>query len=152
MIPLKLSIAQISKAARALFAAWGLFRGNQMRPTLVFSLIFLLAMPGCKSIDSLGCESMSMTTDETAMRLEVLRYVSVAMPIEQAKEIMEKHGFKCSYERDFWEVVANGQICLVCSKYTPESNWISSDLIYAYVLFEAGAVKDIVVRCIKTCL
>jgi hypothetical protein len=98
---------------------------------------------------------MKMATDEGEMRAEVLRYVKVGTPIEEAKEIMGKHGFKCVFERMetlYRQAPGPGEYCLICSKYTPDSNWISCDLVKVCFFFEAGAVTDVVVRDTKTCL
>jgi hypothetical protein len=126
-----------------------------MRSSPVLLVVFVLALSGCMSIGSRNSDPMKMSCNEAEMRSEVFRFISVGLPIEEAKEIMEKHGFDCSFEREWGTIqkdAASGQFCLVCSKYTPESTWVASNKIYVYALFEGGAVTDIVIRRVCSCL
>src|SRR2546430_9462559 len=61
---------------------------------LVF--LCLVGLVGCASTDP-TFQPMNVYTNEAEMKSEVLRYVGTGMPIDQAKEAMEKHGFTCSF-------------------------------------------------------
>src|SRR5689334_21343042 len=39
--------------------------------------------------------TMKLQFEEDAMRAEVLKYVTIGMPLEQAKQVMEANGFQC---------------------------------------------------------
>jgi hypothetical protein len=112
-------------------------------------------MSGCMSVSSWADDPLKMTTDATAMRSEVLRFISIGMRVEDAKEIMEKHGFACAFEEEkgfMQDDAVSGKLCLVCSKYPPESKWIHFDKMVVYALFEGGVIKDIVIRHFSDCL
>lgn len=94
---------------------------------------FLLAFVLCVACLS-GCVTSALLrpvpqkelhTDETAMQAEVLRFVAIGTPIEEAKKIMERDGFECDFYIDgqryiCWDVQvqleASSEAHLVCSK------------------------------------
>jgi hypothetical protein len=84
---------------------------------------------------------MKLQFDSEAMRVEVLKYLSIGMPIENAKRIMEDSGFKC---HDSWWVADPS--CVDCLAVYA-AHFMFSDEIRVFVYHEAGHVTDIKVEC-----
>lgn len=80
---------------------------------------------------------MKLQFDNQAMREEVLKHVSVGMPIETAKQLMEASGFRCE---EGWSSCLN---CLARYK----SNFFMSDEIWVLLHHEDGKLSRIEVDC-----
>jgi hypothetical protein len=120
-----------------------------------------VALQGCGTSSPLLHQTgaMHLYLDENEMKAEILRHIAVGSPIEEAKRVMETNGFTCKYERDlFGELHAHadparrGEVYLICSKYTPQSSWITSDQIKVFISFSDHKVQDVRVDHIKSCL
>jgi hypothetical protein len=83
---------------------------------------------------------MQLHFDKEEMRAEVLKYLCVGMPVENAKRIMEDSGFECE-ESDF-----DGPSFLRCSAVY-KSHLLLGDEIFVDVYHESGVVTDIKVNC-----
>jgi hypothetical protein len=90
------------------------------------------------------------------MRSEVLNHVKIDMPEQDTKKVMENHGFKVK-SVETWKGVTldfGTPIYLECSRIKPQTNpahnGIVLDEIFVYLPIEAGKVKDVKVRHIKT--
>jgi hypothetical protein len=103
---------------------------------------------------------MGLSLDTQEMKAEVLRHVGIGTPVEQAKKVMESHGFECRYDNDLREVFAadgpaEAGIYLICSKSKPQERWLDnlfmSDEIEVYFSFKDGKVSDVRVEHIATC-
>lgn len=129
----------------------------------VFLLCGCAALAGCVSLSSSATrvEPMSLHGDEAAMKAEVLRHVQPGMLVEDAKALMEAHGFKCAFERNWpWmsleQPIPEDRVELVCSKYVPQETWwhnffISSGVIVT-VQFMDGKVTEVRVRWDHCCV
>ena len=106
---------------------------------------------------------MELYLDENAMKAEVLRYVAVGMPIDEAKKVMETHGFKCSCDRVAraarWmdaDTAKQDEVYLICSKFKPQRNWLEdlclSDEIKVYFSLKDDKVSEVHVDHISCCL
>ena len=119
----------------------------------------VLAASGCATLSSSveTAPAMKLYLDDDAMKAEVLQYVRPGMPVEEARELMEKNGFQCYYGRDKNPLVVAmdrefGMFCLLCSRYKQRSWWdrlFLSDEIRVYIVFEQGQVTDIRVKHIS---
>jgi hypothetical protein len=105
--------------------------------------LFLWAFAGCFTLPNLSPPrtSMQLRFDNDAMRFEVLKYLSIGMPIENAKRIMEESGFKC---HDSW---FEGPSCLNCVAVYRMHHLFISDQIHVSLFHESGQVSDIKVDC-----
>jgi hypothetical protein len=103
---------------------------------------------------------MKLYSDEEAMRAEVLRYVAPGTPVEEARKTMEAHGFKCSFERDFWNELkpesSKDEIFLICSRHMPQEKWWRifdpDEEIRVFFSFQEGIVTAVRINRILTCL
>src|SRR5271165_5405127 len=127
-----------------------------MRAFLTFLAATFLC--GCASFPTLQPTArMDLSLDESSMRSEVLKYVKLGTPIEDAKKIMEQQGFSCSFERDHSNRDrVRHPFGLICSIMKPQSSWweslFISHEIRVSILFEAGVVTEINVTQISTCV
>ena len=130
---------------------------------MVIVLALSVAVAGCLSFSSSQTAqqgAFKLDRDEKKMREEVLTHISIGMDIEDAKEVLERGGFKCSFGREYESGGGpdgvKGTFCLVCSQFIPQKSWldsfIMSDVIKVYVHFETGKVTDVRVRHTCTCL
>jgi hypothetical protein len=138
-------------------------KGLPVRILLAFAMLSM-GLIGCvASVASLRpTPPMTLHTDEKEMRAEVLRHLSIGMPIEEAKKIMDNHGFKCQYGKgsskdSIWFADPEAEVMgLFCSKFVPQRTWwerfFFSDEIHVRIPIEDGKVKDIVVHHIPLCL
>jgi hypothetical protein len=126
--------------------------------------VFCAALCGCGASSSLLRQTppMELHLDEKEMKAEVLNHVAVGTSIDEAKKVMEAHGFKCCYDRDWWgeqwvdaDPAKRGEIYLICSKYTPQRSWwdslFLSDEIKVYFSFKDGKVSELRVKHIPCC-
>lgn len=105
--------------------------------------LFSLALAGCVTLPSL-CPprtSMKLHFENEAMRAEILKYLSVGMPIENAKRIMEDSGFKC---QEGW---FSGPAYLHCSAVYGTHHLLIADEIRVRLYHEAGKLSGIRVDC-----
>jgi len=122
----------------------------------------LLFLPACMTPGSSAPKEkqMGLSLDLKVMKAEIMRHVTIGMPIEDARCLMEKHGFKILTEQDGLAIERDGlknkSPCLICSRYMPQKSWseefIHSDEIRVYLFFEQGKVTSVQVRHIPTCL
>jgi hypothetical protein len=77
--------------------------------------------------------------DKEQMEAEVKKYISIGMPLEEAKRIMEESGFRCS--EDWCEPP-----CLSCLASTPV-NFLMVDEISIRLYHEKGVVTGLEVLC-----
>ena len=100
--------------------------------------------------------SMPLYLDEDRMRTEVLQHVQIGMPVDDAKKVMERHGFECrvdetskSFTPDFATPTH-----LRCRRVRPQDNpshqGIVLDEIFVYMPIEAGRIKAIKIRRLNT--
>jgi hypothetical protein len=105
---------------------------------------------------------MELHLDEREMAAEVLKYVQMGMPVDDAKRVMEAQGFKCCYDRDRWaemwydaDPAQRGEVYLVCSRFKPQPSWwasfFMSDEIKVFLSFKDGKVAAIRVQHIPCC-
>jgi hypothetical protein len=116
--------------------------------------LLAIVLSGCVTLSSHepAVKPMTLYRNEGEMRSEVLRHLKLGMPIEDAKTTMEAHGFTCSFGRKDWcrGPNADNPFCLICSK-TESEGFSCSQTVQVYVLFEAGAVKEVEVKVSHTC-
>jgi hypothetical protein len=135
------------------------------RLMLAFTALCCAGLAGCvtSSAVSRATPPMALHLDISEMKAEVLRHVAVGTPLDEAKGVMEAHGFKCSYgPYQDWEQSWFGggtsagqqEICLVCSKFMPQSGWLNrlffSEEIKVYFPFEGDKVTEVRVERIST--
>jgi hypothetical protein len=122
----------------------------------VKSLLLALTTPwlalGCLSPDQFSrpMDSMQLLADDEAMTQEVLRYISLGMPLNSAKIIMEQNDFRCSYrncspgERHY--LSCKGTI----SQTSTGSAFLRSagcaTIVEVRLFYEGGVVTDVQVR------
>jgi hypothetical protein len=82
---------------------------------------------------------MRLYFDNEAMRAEVLRYLSIGMPIDNAKRIMQDSGFTCK-DSQFTTPY------LHCSAVY-SSGLLISDEIHIFMRDESGRISTIEVDC-----
>src|SRR5262245_24706257 len=122
-----------------------------------------IVLGGCLSLPSSDSRAtIKLTTDTDAMKAEVLRYIHIGMPIEEAKKTMEAQGFKAVQDdwSRFWlddEQKADEQKAkLVFSKFVPQRSWVESlvrsDEVRIRVFYDAGRVTNVSVRHLPCCL
>jgi hypothetical protein len=121
------------------------------------TLLPVILLAGCASFGSYPLpRQMELTTDEAAMKAIVQQHIFVGMPVEDAKVIMQAHGFECSFEEHHcWMANEDKSItgpCLVCSRYMPNSTFVISNEIKVYLLVKEGKITDLRVEHISTCL
>src|SRR5947209_3748717 len=95
------------------------------------ALVFC-SLASCMNTSNLSSnpDRMKLYTNEDTMKAEVLKFVSVGMPIDEAQAVMEKKGFKCHYGREWFHgEPAQSVFGLICLATTPESSWVFSDEI-----------------------
>jgi hypothetical protein len=121
-------------------------------------LTVALAIGGCSTLPSSEhppAQRIGLCVDENAMRAQVLHHLSIRMPIEDARAIMEQNGFTGHFGREN-EFNTESVFCLVCSQFMPRESWLESlylsDEIRVFILFEQGKVSDVKVRQISTCI
>ncbi len=83
---------------------------------------------------------MKLLFNKDAMQAEVSKYLSIGMPIENARRIMEDSGFKC--EEEWW-----GEHCLDCVAVYRTHHLFFSDEIHVSLNHDAGRLTGIVVAC-----
>lgn len=84
---------------------------------------------------------MKLCFDNATMRMEILKYLSPGMPIENARRIMEDSGFK------FEDAFATSPPCLHCwTVYPNHSLWVS-DEIHVDLYHESGKLTEISIDC-----
>jgi hypothetical protein len=91
-----------------------------MKPYFVFAL----ALTGCALFPPLP-ETMPLHAEPEAMHAEVLRYVPIGAPVEEAKAKMVKHGFRSAADKDsgnaLWKVAEDRGRMLVFRRGGPNS-------------------------------
>lgn len=85
---------------------------------------------------------MQLHFDAAAMRAEVLKYLSVGMPIENAKRILEDSGFQCPS-------FAFGGASSLQYRAIYQTHGFVADEIWVAMDYESGVVTDIKVDCIS---
>jgi hypothetical protein len=103
---------------------------------------------------------MRLTGDELGIKTDVLRFVPIGTPVEEAKQTMERNGFACRNggEEVGAERWVGGEKCadgLVCSRRLRYESWFESlflsDDIQVYLKLENGQVRQVRVRLIPRC-
>jgi hypothetical protein len=108
----------------------------------IFPLLLGL-LAGCGTLPTLSPPrtSMKLDLDKEAMRTEILKYLSIGMPIENAQRIMEDSGFKC--QEAWWE----GERSLACVAVCRTHHLFFSDEIHVSLYHESGQLASINVDC-----
>ena len=108
---------------------------------LVVAALSLLAAAGClSSFQRSTHTSMKLYFNDDQMREEVLRYLSIGMPIENARRIMQDSGFDCD---TFWS--RSEYVCDIW--YEPKLfSWVN-DKICVKLHHSDGKLTDVVVEC-----
>ena len=114
-------------------------RGTIVRrftPCLMLAFAALCnGVAGCETSSAIlrSTPTMEFHLNESAMKAEVLRFVSLGTPIDEAKKVMEANGFECCYDHDVlgdWLAGADptkkGQVYLKCSKHRPQSIFLEN--------------------------
>jgi hypothetical protein len=84
---------------------------------------------------------MKLVCNNEAMEAEVSKYLSVGMPVENAKRIMEDSGFKCE-ESHF-----DGPPHVICSAVLTTQHLSILDNITVRLYHDAGKVTAIKAEC-----
>ena len=111
-----------------------------MRKASIGCLLILTA--GCFSSTLLQLPahtSMKLVYDEEKMKEEVLHYLSIGMPIANAKRIMKDSGFDC-------DTFSFSSDCVTCHVYY-ESHFNTADEIFVRLYHEDGKLTDVQVNC-----
>jgi hypothetical protein len=85
--------------------------------------------------------AMKRYFDNQAMREEILNYLALGMPIENAKQIMEASGFQCE-DGFLWN-----PSCLRCVAVYRAHHLFISDEIHVLFHHDAGKLSGIEVDC-----
>ena len=104
----------------------------------VLALGMITAISGCKTPVPRGHFSLPEDSFLTVKRIESL--VKPGMPIEQAREIMEIHGFVCTFDE------AVGVPYLQCNQIKRQSLWPFNGTWMATIYFEEGVVRAVQAR------
>jgi hypothetical protein len=116
------------------------------------AIVLLTSTAGCASLGLPGRPAtlMRLVYDNDAMSAEVLKYLSVGMPIENAKRVMEANGFECEYSlyAGGLEPSDHETPCLRCRIWFG-IHFLVEDDIDVWVYYEAGCVKDVRVDCLS---
>lgn len=133
--------------------------------------LLCLTLAGCVSLSS--HQRMPLHTDAAAMREEVLKHVSIGMPLEEAKRAMEAHGFRHKdgiFHDYFFDPVpgkprtdkyarVHGGFAtdkIWYSREIPQSSWLQSLILYEGVdvglIHDGERVIDIRIRYDRCCL
>src|SRR5258707_15684676 len=67
-----------------------------MRCFALFVLSSCCALSGCTTVR--GVDKLSLPEDELATTERIERIVQPGMPIEEARTVLERYGFRCRYE------------------------------------------------------
>jgi hypothetical protein len=140
-----------------------LLRMMRQLNTATFRFAFTIAFvtfAGCRlpQTPSPPPGSMPLYLDEARMTTEVLNHVQIGMSVDEAKKIMERHGFKCRVDEtsNISMPELESPTRLECVRVKPQENpaheGIIADEIWAYMPIEAGKIKAIKVRHIGTCM
>ncbi|HWB10505.1 MAG TPA: hypothetical protein VG826_14850 [Pirellulales bacterium] len=99
-----------------------------------------LAMAGCKTQEPVPRGHFFLPEDSflTLKRVEAL--VPAGMPIEQAREVMEIHGFVCTYEE------AVGVPYLQCNQIKRQHLWPFNGTWMATIYYQEGIVRSVQAR------
>jgi hypothetical protein len=99
-----------------------------------------LAMSGCKTQEPVPRGHFFLPEDSfmTVKRIESL--VPAGMAIEQAREVMEIHGFVCTYEE------AVGVPYLQCNQITRQHLWPFNGTWMATIYYQDGIVRSVQAR------
>jgi hypothetical protein len=117
-------------------------------------LFFVVAVFGCTSPPTplRAAGSMPLYLDEARMTTEVLQHVQIGISVDEAKKIMERHGFKCQIDETSKISMPELETPtrLECVRVKPQENpahqGIVCDEIWVYMPIEAGKIKAIKVR------
>jgi hypothetical protein len=136
-------------------------RATQWRGRLFFLSVFSIIAFG-----AFGCRtpqppsappgSMPLYLDEDRMRTEVLQHVQIGMSVNDAKKMMERHGFACRVDETSKNFTPDFDTPthLRCLRVRPQDNpshqGIVLDEIFVYMPIEAGKIKAIKVRHLNT--
>jgi len=82
---------------------------------------------------------MELHLDDEDMLVEVKRFLSLGMPIDNAKRIMQQNGFQCQ-ERNHGAAQLN---CWAVYK----THFLRSDEIHILLSHESGLLNEIKVEC-----
>lgn len=85
---------------------------------------------------------MKLHFDNEAMQAEVLKYLSVGMPVENARRIMEDSGFKCQDSSCF-----TGPAWLHCTAVYGTHGLFISHEIHVILYHESGRISTIEADC-----
>jgi hypothetical protein len=83
---------------------------------------------------------MKLLNDDNAMRVEVLKYLSPGMPMENAKRIMEDSGFQC-------EEISTEAASMQCTAVVSINHPFCHDEVYVRLGQEAGKLTTVSVKC-----
>jgi hypothetical protein len=97
-----------------------------------------LALSGCKTPVPRGHFFLPEDSFMTVKRIEAL--VPAGMPIEQAREVMEIHGFVCTFEE------AVGIPHLQCNQLKRQHLWPFNGSWMATIYYENGIVRSVQAR------
>jgi uncharacterized protein YceK len=84
---------------------------------------------------------MELHFDNEAMRREVMKHLSIGMPIHNAKEIMQAGGFEC--EKSFWKQRPG----VHCSAVYRTHDLFVRDEIHIYLHEQSGKLSGVDVAC-----
>lgn len=113
--------------------------------------VLLFALSGCVTLSSSQPPKPSMQHifDNEAMREEVLKYLSVGMPIENAVRIMQASGFEC---KEFDWMGDPKDTPIQCHAWGPPiESFLGSTLVgremFVSLHHEGGKLTKVEVRC-----
>lgn len=104
----------------------------------ILALPILVAISGCQTPVPRGHFFLPEDSFLTVKRIEAL--VPPGMPIEQAREVMEIHGFVCTYDE------ALGVPYLQCNQIKRQHLWPFNGTWMATIYFEQGVVRAVQAR------
>jgi hypothetical protein len=104
----------------------------------VLALAIIVVIPGCQTPVPRGHFSLPEDSFLTVKRIEAL--VPAGMPIEEAREVMEVHGFVCTFDE------AVGVPYLQCNQIKRQHLWPFNGTWMATIYFEQGVVRAVQAR------
>jgi hypothetical protein len=123
------------------------FPGAPMR--LFIALTIPCIFTGCTSLPILPEpqpeHEMKWYFDKEAMKAEILEFIPIGMPLDDAKKVIEKNGFSPSVWHE-----KGSQCLLYMASYKGMTlfDW-SAQWIWCFLYYEKGSIKKVEVYCVS---